>query len=103
MVYPSVPLPTGYGMISRILNMYNKYQQGPWSNHFTLKMETLRISKTSAIQPTSTWCHRQKTMMNIYSSSHYTNSVKVILVPMGKNTEINNVLSEVTVFTPTLH
>jgi hypothetical protein len=99
-VYLSVPLPTGYYV--QMVDMYNKYQQGPWSSHFTLKMETLRISKISATQPTDCMVLPPKNRMNICSSSYYIKFVKVILVHTDKYINVNNTLCEVIPSMPTL-
>jgi hypothetical protein len=37
------------------------YYQKPLGSHFTLKMETLRVSKLLAIQHASTWFHHPST------------------------------------------
>jgi len=37
------------------------YQQGPMDSHFTLSMETVRISEMLALQPKLTQCHHPET------------------------------------------
>jgi hypothetical protein len=37
------------------------YRRGPLFSHFALKMEAVMISETSAVRPTSFWCHHPET------------------------------------------
>jgi len=41
-----------------------------WVSHFVLKMETVRISETSAIQPTSRGCHHIETWSTLALNRH---------------------------------
>jgi len=42
-----------------------KYQQGPLVTHFAFKMEVIRISRMSVIQPISAWSHQPETVSTL--------------------------------------